>query len=169
MRKAKISGIKKNKLWTLLLNITHFIVNFSYSIFQILCSNRNITTVNFTQRTSTATPAKKIYNIKGDFTMLGNTNLTLATYGDNIDNQNNYMKFVDTVTTLLFNSSKATLELSNTRENSSIKIVPPCFCSTILDRKIRWCGYLTTKQKKAGTKSVNANSTVKSQSKYPRL
>jgi hypothetical protein len=36
--------------------------------------------VNFTQRTSTATPAKKIYNIKGDFTMLGNTNLTLATY-----------------------------------------------------------------------------------------
>jgi hypothetical protein len=28
--------------------------------------------------------------------MLGNTNLTLAIYGDNIDNQNNYMKFVDT-------------------------------------------------------------------------
>jgi hypothetical protein len=46
--------------------------------------------------------------------MLGNTNLTLALYGDNIDNQLNYMKFVDTDTDpATFNSSKTTLELSN--------------------------------------------------------
>jgi hypothetical protein len=119
--------------------------------------------VNFTQRTSTATPAKKIYNIKGDFTMLGNTNLTLATYGDNIDNQNNYMKFVDTDNDpTTFNSSKATLELSNTGENSSNQN-----CSTVLFAALYWTGksddadiFTTTKQKKTGTKSVNANSTV---------
>ncbi|MEZ7503739.1 LamG-like jellyroll fold domain-containing protein [Flavobacterium sp. Arc2] len=119
--------------------------------------------VNFTQRTSTATPAKKIYNVKGDFTMLGNTNLTLATYGDNIDNQNNYMKFVDTDNDpTTFNSSKATLELSNTGENSSNQN-----CSTVLFAALYWTGksddadiFTTTKQKQTGTKSVNANSSV---------
>jgi hypothetical protein len=119
--------------------------------------------VAFLQRTSTATPAKKIYNVKGDFTILGNTNLTLATYGDNIDNQNNYMKFVDTDNDpTTFNSSNATLELSNTGENSSNQN-----CSTVLFAGLYWTGksdnaniFTTTKQKQTGIKSVNEDSTV---------
>ena len=51
--------------------------------------------VTFTQRTSIYTPNQKIYNIKGDFQMIGNTNLTLKTYGDNTNNSNNEMIYVD--------------------------------------------------------------------------
>ena len=40
--------------------------------------------VPFTQRTSVYSPTKKIYNVKGDFTMAGNTNLTLDNYGDEL-------------------------------------------------------------------------------------
>jgi hypothetical protein len=88
--------------------------------------------------------------------MLGNTNLTLASYGDNIDNQLNYMKFVDTDTDpATFNSSKATLELSN-----AVKIVSQS-CSTVL-----FAGLLTGKssatdtftasrQVQSGTRTVN--------------
>nr|WP_315211573.1 LamG-like jellyroll fold domain-containing protein [uncultured Flavobacterium sp.] len=119
--------------------------------------------VNFLQRTSAATPTKKIYNVKGDFTMLGNTNLTLATYGDNIDNQSNYMKFVDTDTDpATFNSSKATLELSNAGENSSSQN-----CSTVLFAGLYWTGkssasdtFTASRQVQSGTKTVNTNSTV---------
>ena len=38
-----------------------------------------------TQRTSTYSPTKKIYNIQGDFTMLGNTNLTPQSYNNTVD------------------------------------------------------------------------------------
>jgi hypothetical protein len=84
--KTEILSIKKNNLWrTLLLNkiILILILVIPFTIYA-----QTVTTpqVNFLQRTSAATPTKKIYNVKGDFTMLGNTNLTLATYGDNIDN-----------------------------------------------------------------------------------
>ncbi|WP_255347724.1 LamG-like jellyroll fold domain-containing protein, partial [Flavobacterium sp. ACAM 123] len=119
--------------------------------------------VNFLQRTSAATPAKNIYNIKGDFTMLGNTNLTLATYDDNIDNQYNYMKFVDTdADAATFNSSKATLELSNAGENSSSQD-----CSTVLFAGLYWTGksstadtFTASRQIQTGTQTVNTNSTT---------
>ena len=48
----------------------------------------------FTQRTSTASPSKTIYSIKGDFTMIGNTNLTLQNYSDAGSNNSN-MQYVD--------------------------------------------------------------------------
>jgi hypothetical protein len=94
--------------------------------------------------------------------MLGNTNLTLATYGDNIDNQMNYMKFVDTDTDpATFNSSKATLELSNAGENSSSQS-----CSTVLFG-LYWTGkssatdtFTASRQVQSGTRTVNTNSTV---------
>ena len=50
--------------------------------------------VPFSQRTSPSNPGVTIYNLKGDFTMIGNTNLTLQNYGDNTSN-NNPMIFVD--------------------------------------------------------------------------
>jgi len=92
--------------------------------------------VPFLQRTSAATPAQKIYNVKGDFTMLGNTNLTLSTYGATTDNENSAMKYVDIdgdPTTL--NSSTATLELSNGGENGATQN-----CSTILFAGLYWTG-----------------------------
>lgn len=119
--------------------------------------------VNFTQRTSAATPAQSIYNIKGDFTLLGNTNLTLVNYGTATDNQNNSMKYVDIdgdVNT--WNSSKATLELSNSGENSATQN-----CSTVLFAGLYWTGksedadtFTASKQVQNGTQTVNSNSTV---------
>jgi hypothetical protein len=52
----------------------YFNINFSYSVFTIYAQTVTTPQVNL-QRTSAATPTKKIYNVK-NFTMLGNTNLT---------------------------------------------------------------------------------------------
>ena len=73
--------------------------------------------VPFTQRTSSYTPTKTVYNVKGDFTMIGNTNLTLQNYGATTNNNNNTMVYVDvdgnSITGLggspTFNSSSADL------------------------------------------------------------
>lgn len=92
--------------------------------------------VNFLQRTAAATPAQTVYNVKGDFTMLGNTNLTLVNYAPGTDNQNNAMKYVDIdgdPNTL--NSSMATLELSNSGENGASPN-----CSTVLFAGLYWTG-----------------------------
>ncbi|MBP6558035.1 MAG: hypothetical protein KA213_06685, partial [Flavobacterium sp.] len=92
--------------------------------------------VPFLQRTSSATPTQAVYNVKGDFTMLGNTNLTLLNYNATTDNEGNSMKYIDIdddATTL--NSSKATLELSNSGENSANQN-----CSTVLFAGLYWTG-----------------------------
>ena len=49
----------------------------------------------FTQRTSSFTPTRNIYSINGDFTMIGNTNLTLQNYSNTALNSNNNMIKVD--------------------------------------------------------------------------
>ncbi|MGM8361210.1 LamG-like jellyroll fold domain-containing protein [Flavobacterium sp. ARAG 55.4] len=87
----------------------------------------------FTQRTSSATPSKVIYNIKGDFTMLGNTNLTLKNYGNNTDNDQE-MVYVDIDgDSNTWNSSSANLQLST--ENGANPS-----CSTILFAGLYWTG-----------------------------
>jgi hypothetical protein len=92
--------------------------------------------VLFSQRTAAATPLQTIYNVKGDFTLIGNTNLTLAAYADGTDNQNNEMRFVDIDgDSNTLNSSKATLELSNSGENSATQS-----CSTVLFAGLYWTG-----------------------------
>ena len=119
--------------------------------------------VNFTQRTSAATPTQSIYNIKGDFTLLGNTNLTLVNYGVNSDNQGAAMKYVDIDgDSNTWNSSKATLELSNSGENNATQN-----CSTVLFAGLYWTGksedadtFTASKQVQNGTQIVNTNSTV---------
>ena len=50
--------------------------------------------VPFAQRTSTYTPTTKIYNIKGDFQMIGNTNMTLQSYSDDGNNSSNMIFIV---------------------------------------------------------------------------
>ncbi|MBE7443094.1 MAG: SprB repeat-containing protein [Flavobacteriales bacterium] len=89
---------------------------------------------SFVQRTSAATPTKKIYNIKGDYVMIGNTNLTLQSYGNNTNNSNNTMVYVDVdgdPNTL--NSSTSTLSFST--ENGA----DPS-CSNIIYAGLYWTG-----------------------------
>ena len=90
--------------------------------------------VPFAQRTSTYTPTTKIYNIKGDFQMIGNTNLKLESYSDGGTNSNNQMIYVDVdglPNTL--NSSSATLEFPI--ENG---MIPEC--SNIIYAGLYWIG-----------------------------
>lgn len=92
--------------------------------------------VPFSQRTSSSTPAKTIYNVKGDFTMLGNTNLTLLNYANATNNEGNFMKYVDIDgDSSTLNSSMATLELSNGGENSAEQD-----CSNVLFAGLYWTG-----------------------------
>lgn len=92
--------------------------------------------VPFAQRTSISTPSKTIYNVKGDFTLLGNTNLTLAAYASGTDNQNKEMVYVDIDgDSNTLNSSMATLELSNGGENGATQS-----CSNILYAGLYWTG-----------------------------
>ena len=87
----------------------------------------------FTQRTSSETPLKKIYNIKGDFTMIGNTNLTLQNYSDGGDNAGT-MIYVDRDNDQnTLNSSSASLTLSN--ENGA-----QAKCSKIIYAGLYWTG-----------------------------
>src|SRR6218665_2499746 len=98
-------------------------------------------TVPFTQRTSQYTPTTKIYNIKGDFTMIGNTNLTLVNYSPTTDNNNVKMRYVDIDGNSplgmgqppTFNSSAATLTFS--AENDAVPS-----CSNVLFAGLYWTG-----------------------------
>jgi hypothetical protein len=91
--------------------------------------------VPFTPRASDFTPTKTNYTIKGDFTMIGNTNLKLAgyTYPTNVANDND-MEYVDIdgdVNT--WNSSSSTLTFPV--ENNSIPE-----CSNIIYAGLYWTG-----------------------------
>lgn len=120
--------------------------------------------VEFKQRTSSATPTTKVYNVKGDFTMLGNTNLTLLNYATGTNNEGREMKYVDIDgDSNTWNSSMATLELSNEGENGANPN-----CSTVLFAGLYWTGksddnnetFTGSKQVQNGTQSINNNYTV---------
>ena len=87
--------------------------------------------VDFAPRTSQYTPNKTIYNIKGDFQLLGNTNMTLETYTDEGSNGNVNMIYVDIdgVDTTL-NSSSAELVLSPVVDNPE--------CANIIYAGLYW-------------------------------
>ncbi|MDD4576832.1 MAG: hypothetical protein PHI36_10435 [Bacteroidales bacterium] len=89
--------------------------------------------VPFTPRTSVYTPTKTIYNIKGDFTMIGNTNLTLANYSNSGSNSES-MTYVDVDSeSSTLNSSSAHLQLSS--ENGADPE-----CSNIVYAGLYWTG-----------------------------
>lgn len=91
----------------------------------------------FTQRTSSSAGNKVIYNIKGDFTMIGNTNLTLREYDATTSeepNSNNDMRFVDIDSDAnTINSSSATLGFS--AENGANPL-----CTNIIYAGLYWSG-----------------------------
>jgi gliding motility-associated-like protein/uncharacterized repeat protein (TIGR01451 family) len=105
-------------------------------VFVLTLTNASIGQViqSFTQRASVYTPTELIYNIQGDFAMIGNTNLTLASYGDFTNNSNNVMQYVDVDgDPSTFNSSRATLEFST--ENGANPN-----CSNIIYAGLYWTG-----------------------------
>jgi hypothetical protein len=87
----------------------------------------------FTQRTSPFNPGVSIYNLKGDFTIIGNTNLTLQNYSDNTGNSNAmvYVDIDNDATTL--NSSSADLNFST--ENGAVPA-----CSEVVYAGLYWTG-----------------------------
>jgi uncharacterized repeat protein (TIGR01451 family) len=102
--------------------------------------------VPFTQRTSASTPEQTIYSIHGDFTMIGNSNMTLQNYTDTKNNSNNNMVKVDKDgISSTNNSSSATLVFSN--ENGANPE-----CSRVLFAGLYWSARTsdspTTSQKK---------------------
>ena len=120
--------------------------------------------VPFTQRTSVYTPQKTIYNVKGDFTMIGNSNLTLVDYADGGSNANN-MRYIDMDgDPATWNSSSSTLSLST--ENGANPE-----CSNIVYAGLYWTGrasdaatsptvFTVNRTVPGGTQIVNQNSTI---------
>ncbi|MDY0315273.1 MAG: hypothetical protein RBR32_09385, partial [Bacteroidales bacterium] len=101
----------------------------------LLVSNLSFTQVKkpFTQRTSQYTPSKTIYNLKGDFTLIGNTNLSLQSYSNNGGN-NAQMKYIDVDTDLsTVNSSSATLTFLDENDANPN-------CSNIVYAGLYWTG-----------------------------
>ena len=126
--------MKKRYTYKILKNTTStkFLVFSIFLIASILNSYSQVT-VPFSPRTSTTSPSQEIYTIKGDFSMIGNTNLTLLNYGNNTNN-NNDMIYVDVDTDInTFNSSSA--ELTFSTENGSIPE-----CSEIIYAGLYWSG-----------------------------
>ncbi|UZH55706.1 HYR domain-containing protein [Salinimicrobium tongyeongense] len=119
----QFSAINPGNLFTL------FLVLFG-SVLQMSAQVRQ----PFIQTTSEDSPNRKIYNIKGDFTMIGNTNMTLWDYSNERMNSNNYMVEVDAdEVENTSNSSSATLTFSN--ENGASPE-----CSNVLFAGLYWTG-----------------------------
>lgn len=71
-----------------------FFLFFSFVLMLLTNTAKAQLIVPFTQRPSSVTPDQLIYKVRGDFQMIGNTNLTLLNYTENGSN-NNFMAYVD--------------------------------------------------------------------------
>jgi hypothetical protein len=124
LTKVKIKDYKMKKLYTKkTVTVTNSIrlMVFVVLLISTIFNGYGQVRVPFAPRTAAATPTKTIYNIKGDFTMVGNTNLTLVNYSNTRENSND-MKYVDVDgDPNTWNSSSATLTFST--ENGAI---PSC-------------------------------------------
>ncbi len=92
--------------------------------------------VPFTQRTSNLTtpPNQQIYTVKGDYRMIGNTNLTLENYGDETPNSNNNMVYVD-IDGLSETINSSSAELTFSTENGADPN-----CSKVVFAGLYWTG-----------------------------
>ncbi|HSC54875.1 MAG TPA: T9SS type A sorting domain-containing protein [Phnomibacter sp.] len=89
----------------------------------------------FTKRTvGNYSPTNGSYRIKGDFTMIGNTNLTLSNYTVNGTN-NQAMVYVNTGANNNTTLNSSTADLRFNSENGSVPS-----CSKVLFAGIYWCG-----------------------------
>ena len=89
--------------------------------------------VPFKERASASNPSRKTFHIKGDFALIGNTNLSLANYADNLMNDN-LLLFEDVDgNSSTVNSSSAVLNFS--KENGA-----DASCSNVLFAGLYWSG-----------------------------
>lgn len=98
---------------------------------------QQVNRVPFKHRVGNPAPQNNIFKIKGDFTIIGNTSMTLLDYENKVDNSNNVMVYVDIdgdETTV--NSSSSSLVFS--RENGA----DPS-CSEIIYAGLYWSGRAT--------------------------
>ncbi|WP_298224757.1 gliding motility-associated C-terminal domain-containing protein [Flavobacterium sp.] len=90
--------------------------------------------VPYKVRTSQYSPSRKVYSLNGDFTFIGNTNLTLLNYEIGANNNNNLMRYVDVDNDpATWNSSSA--ELAFTSENGASPT-----CTNIVFAGLYWTG-----------------------------
>ncbi len=104
----------------------------------------------FTQRTSPFNPGVSIYNVKGDFTMIGNTNLSLQNYSDNSGNQNS-MVYVD------IDNDSATLNSSSANLNFSTENGAVPACSEVVFAGLYWTGRASNGPSSPNTFPVTKN------------
>lgn len=120
-----------------------FIKTFITLVFIITSVLHTYSQVDFTQRTSSKAPAPYTglanYNLQGDFTMIGNTNLTLVNYSDNGGNNVN-MRFVD------IDGDGTTLNSSSAQLN-----IPGGECTEIVYAGLYWTGRAQTSSGVANT------------------
>lgn len=95
---------------------------------------QNDNRVPFKHRVGNSAPDDNVFHIRGDFTLIGNTNLTMANYSTSSENSLNDMKFVDIDgDPHTFNSSEATLLFSS--ENGADPN-----CTEIVYAGLYWAG-----------------------------
>ncbi|MCR4031324.1 MULTISPECIES: gliding motility-associated C-terminal domain-containing protein [Flavobacterium] len=110
----------------------------------------------FKERTSLFSPARTIYKIKGDFTMIGNSNLTLQHYSDTEPNGTNPMVYVDRDNNnQTHNSSGATLDLLN---DSGAKLTN---CYSIVYAGLYWTGRVSDAANSPDSFTVRKNGVTK--------
>ncbi|WP_188444644.1 Ig-like domain-containing protein, partial [Belliella aquatica] len=117
----------------------------------------------FVKRVGTPQPPNGVFNVRGDYTLVGNTNLTLQNYSDGGNNSNNVMVYVDVDgNPQTVNSSSANLVFS--QENGADPN-----CSEILYAGLYWSGRATengpqtfnvTKTVPGSPQAVNENQTL---------
>ena len=124
-------------------------------LFFVSLSIQSQVRVNFTPREPISSPSTSIFSIKGDFTLIGNTNLTLNNYDVNEPNSNNNMVYVDIDgDSNTFNSSSANLTFSN--ENGAIPE-----CSKVIFAGLYWTGRASDGSNSPETFNVTKNSVTK--------
>jgi len=91
----------------------------------------------FTQRTSTKATqpytGKSIYNLRGDFEMMGNTNLIASAYKDNDDNNDKTMSYVDIDN-----------DASTANSSAAYLNIPTDACTQIVYAGLYWSGRAET-------------------------
>jgi len=103
-------------------------------VFFQLCFSQSGNLVPFKQRASLATPSQLVYSIKGNFNLIGNSNITLLDYNDDFGNAFTEMVFIDIDNDdSTINSSSA--ELTIPVENASLPD-----CNEILFAGLYWTG-----------------------------
>lgn len=123
--------MKNNSILTVKIVISFF----TLSLITLL--NLNVfsqSRVAFKPRTSQKAPDKykgvSTYNLQGDFTMIGNTNLTLGTYSAISDNSNNQMIYVD------IDGDASTFNSSSANFNHNLD----ASCTKIIYAGLYWTG-----------------------------